>query len=384
MIATSLAAAVLLLFAPPAAAEKSFQDGRAALRSPAFNLGVAAKKFGEACDAGHLHACASLGLQVQDGRGITRDPARAAALYGKACDGGLGIGCFNLAGLHVTGNGVSEDRVRVGDLMKRAETLYVKACDAGDLQWCTNLGVLYEGPYLGTPDSAKAAAVYRKACDKKAGDWCVNLALMMAYGDGAEKNVKAATTLLHKNCQAGIPLACGTLGQMFANTKFGLQEKPAKGVPLLLKGCEGGEVQSCSVLSALYAVGDGIPADAALAKRYGERACALGSSVACFAEALALVENRKFADALTWLERACHIGKAEACAAAASILSDEKSGVPSNPVRANAFVREACREGDSGSCLAIVQAGEKLPLGADREKAFLEEACRRNVPGACR
>lgn len=382
----ALAGGALLAGAPPAqstAAEKRFQEGAAALRGAGFSLSNAAKAFGEACEAGHMPACARLGLQVQDGRGVAYDPARAAELYKKVCDAGWGIGCFNLAGLHVTGNGVAEDRARVSELMQRAETLYAKACDAGDLQWCTNLGVLYEGQFLGDPDPAKALAVYRKACDRKAGDWCVNLALMQAYGEGTPKNVKAGAALLQKNCSAGVPLACGALGQMYANTKFGLPEKPAKGVPLLVKACDAGEVQACGVISALYAIGDGIPADAALAKRYGERACALGSSAACFAEAMSLVESRRFADALTWLERSCHIGNAEACAAAAAVAEGGPDAAANAP-KAALFRRDACRLGDSASCLAVFQSGEKLPLGPERERAFFDEACRRNVPGSCR
>lgn len=385
-MATSALALLLLLSAPAATspAETRYQEGIASLKGASFSLPAAAKAFGEACEAGHMHACSRLALQVQDGRGIAHDPPRAAALYTKVCEAGWGIGCFNLAGLHMSGNGVAEDPRRAGELMKRAETLYVKQCDAGELQWCTNLGVMYEGPFLGAPDPSKAIAVYKKACDRKAGDWCVNLALMQAYGEGMPKNVKAGAAMLQKNCTAGIPLACGALGQMYANTKFGLPEKPAKGVPLLQKACEAGELQGCGVLSALYAIGDGIPADAALSKKYGERACALGSSASCFGQAIGFAESGRFADALTWLERACHIGHVEACGGAAVILSDEKSGVPVNPAKALLFRRDACRLGDNTSCLALFQAGEKLPLGPDRDKAFFEEACRKNVPGTCR
>src|SRR5687768_12497915 len=93
-LAGALSAAVLL--AGPAPGEAKYLEGRAALRQkPKFSLVDAAAAFSAACDAGHVHACSALSLQVQDGRGVARDPVRAAQLNRKVCDAGWGIGCFN-------------------------------------------------------------------------------------------------------------------------------------------------------------------------------------------------------------------------------------------------------------------------------------------------
>jgi hypothetical protein len=97
-------------------------------------------------------------------------------------------------------------------LMRRAEELYTKQCDAGDLQWCTNLGVLYENGFLGHPDPPRAELVYRKACDRVLGDWCVNLALL--HLDRGEPP-GTWLALLDRTCAADVPLACGVLGQLF-------------------------------------------------------------------------------------------------------------------------------------------------------------------------
>lgn len=380
MVLCGIFAFALVLAGPPPG-EAQYQAGIAALKGESIALSKAAKSFEEACTAGHLHACVRLGLQVQDGRGVAYDPKRAAELYTKVCEGGYGIGCFNLAGLHMTGNGVVEDPAKAAELAKRSEALYAKQCDAGDLQWCTNLGVLYEGPFLGQPDFAKAAAVYKKACDKNAGDWCVNLALMQAYGDGMPKDVKKASALMQKACNANVMLACGTLGQMHMKTELGLSGKPAKGVPLLEKACAGGEVQACAVLSAENGLGERIPRNDVLAKKYGERACALGSSSACFIQGMALGDAGDFAGALTWLERSCHIGEGRACSAASALAGSGR--VPSTPAKVAALRSDACRLGDGEACLAILKDREPLPLGEARKKAFLEEACRKNIPGSC-
>ena len=381
-LAGALAAAVLLAGPPPG--EAKYEEGRAFLRQkPRFSLVDAAAAFSAGCDAGHIHACSALALQVQDGRGVARDPARAAQMNRKVCDAGWGIGCFNLALQTMNGTGVDPDPKKGMALFKEAEPLYAKQCAAGDLQWCTNLGVLYEGPFLGAPEPAKAAAIYKAACDKKAGDWCVNYALQQALGDGGVKrDPRAAETLLDKVCKANVPLACGTLGQMYVKKDYGLPPEPKKAVPLLVRACEGGESQGCQVLSALYALGEQVAADPVLSRRYGERACALGASASCYAIGVSILQGQKFADAYGWFVKSCHIGEPQACAIAYAMHAEGK--VPKNDALGAAFLSDACRLGDPGSCVEMLKQGQKLPLHPDHSKGFLEEACRRGIPGTCR
>lgn len=49
-----------------------------------------------ACDDGNADSCYLLGLQYRSGRGVKRDPKRAAALFNKACDAGHAGSCTSL------------------------------------------------------------------------------------------------------------------------------------------------------------------------------------------------------------------------------------------------------------------------------------------------
>jgi hypothetical protein len=50
----------------------------------------------QACDDGNADSCHLLGLQYRSGRGVKRDPKRAAALLDKACDAGHAGSCTSL------------------------------------------------------------------------------------------------------------------------------------------------------------------------------------------------------------------------------------------------------------------------------------------------
>src|SRR4051812_36449761 len=71
--------------------------GKLALAAKPVDLAGAAAAYRASCDGGYAPACAALALQVQDGRGVPWEAAKAIELYQRACDGGAGIGCFNLA-----------------------------------------------------------------------------------------------------------------------------------------------------------------------------------------------------------------------------------------------------------------------------------------------
>lgn len=50
----------------------------------------------QACDGGNADSCHLLGLQYRSGRGVKRNPSKAAALFHKACDAGHAGSCTSL------------------------------------------------------------------------------------------------------------------------------------------------------------------------------------------------------------------------------------------------------------------------------------------------
>lgn len=77
-----------------------------------------------------LHAEA---LRVRDGRGVERDPARAAQMLERACDRGFAPSCIALSDMVEAGDGVAADA-------DRARSLLEQACASGSTDACDRLG----------------------------------------------------------------------------------------------------------------------------------------------------------------------------------------------------------------------------------------------------
>lgn len=344
------------------------------------DLKGAAELYDRACRAGHMVSCAALGLQVQDGRGVARDPRRAMALYRRACDGGAGIGCFDLALMLRDGQVEGTDPGGAQALFDRARAAYQKSCAAGGLDWCMNLGFMYEYGQGVSKDLARAMKLYERACDKKIGTWCVNLA--MDELDGGVAPADGPLALLEKTCAAKVPLACGALGHLYLNGARGVAADPDQGEGLLARACAAADKDSCAELGAILALGRGVPVDAARGLRLEQRACALGSSDACHVAGSHMVGSGDRAGAAHWFEQGCNIGDAGSCSIFGAMIEHGDLGA-ADVSRALALYGRACSLGDMGSCAELFQRGKTLPLPAARRAAFLAEACKRGIPGAC-
>jgi len=115
----------------------------------------------ELCGQGDKGACTLLGLLYRDGRGVTRDMAKATQLLDKACSEGGATACYDLAVLYDAGHGVEKDP-------KRAVQLYEKACTGSHAIGCRNLGVSYDLGQGVEIDTTRAREFFALAC--KLGD----------------------------------------------------------------------------------------------------------------------------------------------------------------------------------------------------------------------
>jgi TPR repeat protein len=100
-----------------------------------------------------------LGLLYQNGDGVPRDHALAAAWFRKAADQGDSAAQLNLAFSYQMGQGVPQDYAQ-------AAAWYRKAADQGDASAESNLGLLFHTG-LGVPqDDEQAAAWFRKPLNR--------------------------------------------------------------------------------------------------------------------------------------------------------------------------------------------------------------------------
>lgn len=295
-----------------------------------------ARKLQQSCDAGRVKDCVDLAVIYQDGRGVAKDPTRAATLYKRACDGGNASACFSLGLLYGLGTGVPKD-------VPRSAALYGQGCDGGVATACSVLAHLYsEGD--GVPkDKARSAGLATKACDLD-GRECIGLALKYKLGEGVPKDVVRAAALYKRACEAGISLGCQDLGQIQA-AGDGVPRDLGRAAALFKQGCDGRDASACDHLGRLYATGEGVPKD-------------LGRAAALF-------------------KQACQgVGAAFLGCYDLGRLYATGEGVPRDPGRAAALFRQACDGGYPFACNALQSIPAQgngeilLPAASDATSKF--------------
>lgn len=146
--------------------------------------------------AGDAAAQYEVGVRYADGRGVTRDAAKAADWLEHAAEQGLAPAQYRLGNLYEKGNGVSKDTAK-------ALAWYEKAAEAGNIRAMHNIGVLYAEGGFGTVDYSKGALWFRKAADHGVRDSQYNLAVLYARGLGVSQNLSEAFLWFSQAAQQG-------------------------------------------------------------------------------------------------------------------------------------------------------------------------------------
>ena len=120
--------------APPAARPAS-SGASSTLRPESVRL-ASAVTLDAACSGGNGLACTELGKRYRDGRGVTRNDAKAVELYRSACSGGDAAGCAYMGDMLNEGRGVAKD-------VTGAIAFYDRACQGDSALGCWSLGDAY-------------------------------------------------------------------------------------------------------------------------------------------------------------------------------------------------------------------------------------------------
>jgi hypothetical protein len=156
----------------------------------------AGRSFKRACDIGMENACLSLANMVQtDGDGPLLEP----------CNSGDGKSCFMLGSLYYGGQGVSRN-------LEYSVTLFQKACAAGFTRGCGQLGESYLFGEGVPKDVVKARQILESACDGGYAAGCFNVGIMNRRGIASAKNEPLAQTRFRQGCDLGYRQACEALG----------------------------------------------------------------------------------------------------------------------------------------------------------------------------
>jgi TPR repeat protein len=208
----------------------------------------------KACDAGRRPDCLELAARYAQGRGVPRDPARAAELQfrGTAPAGPRCPTCESECAEPPTA---------------RCESLCMKE---GQGTACTLLGQRELGRAGGSGE--KAVGLLERACAANDPAGCGLLGMMSQLGRGVAKDPARSLELMHKACKADEPASCGTLGLLYVSGQGVVKDEP-RGAQLLGRSCAQGYLHACATLGQVYENGAGVPADEPRAAELYEKAC---------------------------------------------------------------------------------------------------------------
>jgi TPR repeat protein len=192
--------------------------------------------------AGNQSAQRNLGMIYDQGFGVGRDAAQAAAWFRKAAATGNRDAAFQLATMYEDGRGVPQDQKEAIDWYRKAALLgdgdsqvklgrayddgkgvnrdpgeaaawYQRAADQGNLFALNRLGLMYADGKGVRSDAAKAVALFQSAAAKGDAQGQFNLATMYAAGRGVAKSDSTANDLYAKSAKQGYPNALKEAGR---------------------------------------------------------------------------------------------------------------------------------------------------------------------------
>lgn len=215
-------------------------EGRGVVRDPQR----AAALYRKACDAANFHGCSRLGTLYEAGFGVVTDAQKARSLYARACDLGGSYGCSNLAELALVGKGMRRDA-------RKALSLFAKSCDFGNVKACRKLGVLYEEGRDAPRDAARAVTYYQRACDGHVTEACTRLANLVA---ARRHDDVRASALFSRACEAGDRDACAIYNRRLYDGR-GLPAQREQALGRMKRLCDAQVPLACEYMKELEAKG---------------------------------------------------------------------------------------------------------------------------------
>lgn len=168
--------------ASKASRRTTFELGRSYAANQQFTEAAAA--YRNASDKGSTAAMVELGLLLQNGTGVAKNPDQARSLFERAAAAGNPRGATSLVALSGSG-GLPSDPAEARNMLQRA-------ADANSAEAQFQLGVMYAEGSGGPKDDATARALFEKAAAQghvQALDWAGNFA---ENGRGGPANKDAA------------------------------------------------------------------------------------------------------------------------------------------------------------------------------------------------
>ena len=231
------------------------------------------KQLEDACATGTAGSCAELGTRFADGKGVTRDPERAAFFYDKACAGGDGDSCTLLGIAYHKGNGVARSP-------EHAAASFARACELGGAASCGNFGLALVNGDGVAKDAPRAFAYFMAACKSGSAASCSSLGAAYSMGVGVKANAGRAKRWFKKSCDANDAGGCYNLGVVY-DQGLGVRKNPARAAALYVGACDQDDGAACGNLGMLVQSGSGVAKDAVRAGQLFRKSCELEDADGC-------------------------------------------------------------------------------------------------------
>jgi hypothetical protein len=273
-----------------------------------------------------------------------------------------------LADAYLAGRGVSKDPAR-------AAFWYEKAADAGDPAAQNNLGYLYLTGTGVNRDEAEAAQWFARSLAGGSQEGKLNLALIYLKGAGQLRDVSLAISLLNQLAGKDNTRAEDVLGVMYL-TGDGVREDPVVAEKWFLRSAKHGDAHGQYAMGALNSIEPGHEHNLPKAAEYLRRSADGGYVRAMYVLGFLLVNHPEIPqkypnEAVDVLTRAAEAGQWEASALLGVLARDGRGANPDLPTAFRWFVIEAKQGGSAAEASArqdLVHCRQTLsPNQQDRE-----------------
>jgi hypothetical protein len=202
------------------------------------------------------------------------------------------------------------------------------------------------------------------------------------------KRYDEAAPLYQKACDGGEMDGCANLGALYSQG-LGVAQDYEHGRRLTQMACDAGSMDGCTELGRLYQSGKGVPLDNAQARRIYEKVCDSGTKIGCFdLGTLYIAGNggaQDYAKAFVLFQEACDGGEMAGCTGLGH-LYQYGNGVIQDVDRARGLFEKACDSGEVLGCTNLgrmYESGEWVTRDVPRAISFYKKACGGGEHSAC-
>jgi TPR repeat protein len=234
--------------------------------APAVVENETLKRLRSSAEGGNALAQFTLGLMLDTGDQMERDPSEAAKWYRLAADQGHAKAQNNLACLYSCGDGVQKNP-------KEAFRLYLLAAAAGNTTAEGNLAAMYLRGTGVAKDAKKAVELYQRSAENGDIEAQHCLAMIHFKGDGVRQNSRDAFKWLYTAATRGYAKSQYFLAICYLEGR-GAQIDCFRSMKWMYTSAEQGDTNALHNLGWMHQNGVGVGKNLATAKTYFDKAAA--------------------------------------------------------------------------------------------------------------